>query len=91
MNIINRDILYVKGTIRGWDIKIIVVYYSVSDEEKNHYEEKKKIEKILENSLRKPTSPVRDFNCSIGFKGQKPDDNSKMIIEWMEQYKLTMQ
>ena len=45
----NKDILYVKDTIRGWEIKIVLVYFSVNNRERNHTM-KAEVEKILEDN-----------------------------------------
>lgn len=87
----NRDILCVNGNMRGWDFMLILVYFSVNDKARN-LSIRDEIEKIIENLNEDfPLIVTGDFNGHVGFKGeQKLDENGKMIIEWMEKYKLTM-
>ena len=86
----NKDILHVKGSIRGMDIVMIIVYFSVNDKERNS-SMKEEIEKILENNIDEALMIIGDINGHVGFKGgQKLDDNGRMILNWLERYKLTM-
>lgn len=86
----SMDILVVRGNIRGWELIIVVVYFSVNDRERNK-EIRREIEKYVEEKVEEPVIIVGDYNGHVGFKGeQKMDNNGKMIIEWMEKYNLIM-
>ena len=51
---------------------------------------RKEIEKIIENS-EQAIMIVGDYNGDVGFKGeQKLDENGRMMIDWMEKYRLIM-
>ena len=87
---INRDILVAKGSISGWDVVIIVVYFSVSDRERN-YSIRIEIENILGKRIDEAVLIVGDFNGHIGYLGeQNLDANGKMILDWLEKYKVTL-
>lgn len=84
-----KDVLYVKGKIEGWEVKIVVVYFSVNDTVRN-MEMKQEIEKIIEEST-EPLLITGDFNGHVGFKGeQKLNRNGEIILHWMEKYGLIM-
>jgi len=85
----SKDILFVKITMNSWVMKLILVYFSVSEKDRN-----KNIRNEIEKKLEENDGPLLiagDFNGHVGFKGkQKLDSNGKMIIEWMEKYRLIM-
>lgn len=86
----NRDLLFVKGSVRGLDILLIAVYFSVSDKQRN-LSMKAEIEQIIESNSDEAILIIGDFNGHVGFKGgQKLNDNGRIILEWMEKFKLTM-
>ena len=85
----NRDILHVKGKIEGWDVRVILVYFSVNDENRN-MKMRKEIEEIMEGNS-DPLIIAGDFNGHTGFKGeQKVDKNGEVILNWLGKYGLIM-
>ena len=84
-----RDILHVNVCISGREVTLTVVYFSVSEKERN-VKMRKEIEDILERND-ETLLIIGDFNGHVGFKGdQNLDINGKMILDWMERYKVIM-
>ena len=66
------------------------MYFSVDDKLRNGTL-KLEIEKIIESNAQHPLLTIGDLNGHVGFKGtQKPHGNERMILEWMEKYKMIM-
>ena len=85
----SKDMFFTTGIIGKWEINIIVIYFSVNDKERSN-EMRKEIERIIEGK-EEPLLITGDFNGHVGLTGdQKLDTNGKMILEWMEKYRLIM-
>lgn len=68
---------------------MILVYFSVSERDR-HKNIRNDIEKILEE-YEGPLLIGGGFNGYVGFKGKQVlDSNRKMIIDWMEKYRMMM-
>lgn len=44
-----KDVLHVKGKVEGWEVKLLMVYFSVNDSERNN-EMKQEIEGIMQEN-----------------------------------------
>ena len=74
------DILHTKGKMRGWEMRLVVVYLSVNDPPRNN-NIKLQMERII-NGNSHPLLVMGDFNGHVGFKGeQKVNTNGEIILE----------
>ena len=79
-----KDYLFLKGSIYGMEVNMVIVYFATNDKERNK-KLKKEIGDIIENNVEGNLIVMGDFNGHVGFKGmQSLDENGKMILEWME-------
>ena len=85
----NKDILHTKGKLGKWEVRIILVYFSVNDVERNK-DITQEIEKIIEENS-EPLIITGDFNGHVGFKGpHRLNRNGEIIIHWMDKYGMIM-
>ena len=85
-----KDIMITKLMIRGMEIYMFLVYFSVSDAELNEEIYQKIIEniRILED---KNIIVLGDFNGHIGLIGEQPvNKNGKIVLRLMEESNLVL-
>lgn len=75
-------------------MKIVVVYFDANKNGEGRERNKKlrsDIEKIMERNKMEGIIILGDFNGHLRMlDGKETDQNGKMILEWMEEYKLTL-
>ena len=90
----NRDMLELEGKIHGMRMKMVVVYFDANKDEGGRSRNRKlrsDIERIMENNKMEGLMIMGDFNGHLKMiDGKDDDENGKMILEWIEKYKLIM-
>ena len=90
----NRDMLELEGKIHGMRMKMVVVYFDANKDEGGRSRSRKlrsDIERIMENNKMEGLMIMGDFNGHLKMiDGKDDDENGKMILEWIEKYKLIM-
>ena len=85
----HKDVLKVRVRINGFQLIMILVYFSVNDPKRNE-----NIRMVVEEELGKVSEGcivLGDINGHGDFFGQqKLDKNGETIIEWMTKYNLTL-
>ena len=88
------DLLLFNGIINNKIIKFLLVYFPTGNKNEDNERRKtirKQCEKIIGESRNNAFIVLGDFNGHVGFLGyQKIDKNGEMIIEWMNDYNLTL-
>ena len=90
----NKDLLEIEGRIFGMKIKIVIVYFDANKNKRGKDRNitlKENIETIIENNKMEGLMVMGDFNGHIKeIDGRNEDENGKMIINWIEKYKLKL-
>ena len=90
----NPDFLELEGKLLGIETKMIIVYMD-SDKGKEGIERNTVIRKAVEeriiNNEKKGLMILGDFNGHLSLlENRKEDMNGKMVLEWMEEFGLTL-
>ena len=94
INTKNYYILFAKGKVLNTEFKIILVYFSAGNSQDDRCRDntlRQDCENIMGNLKDEAFIVLGDFNGHIGFLGyQALDKKGEMIIEWMNNYGLTL-
>lgn len=81
--------LHLRGTVYAEKTLILVVYFAVSDEERNK-RIKEEIESIIDDK-KEAVIITGDFNGHTRLQGtQRVDENGRVMLEWMEKHKMIL-
>ena len=90
----NKNLLELEGEIRGFDLKMIIVYFDTKNYGQGrtrNNELSKLIESRIENNDRTGLIIMGDFNGHMKLLDNKKDDgNGKRVMRWMDEYNLTL-
>ena len=91
---VNEEILEIEGTCFGMEMKVILVYFDVrktKEGKENNTKIRRDIEKMIEKNKKEGLLIVGDFNGHLEeLDGRKDDLNGKMVMEWMNEFDLTL-